>query len=95
MFTYFVKLSFLICHVNYVKMLNHQLHIAKSSTPHGQCYIANFPSQLHLVGCPNALQTAQVLKKKLAVQCLKFIPWSPKKFLFFWFFSLWGGGSGR
>jgi hypothetical protein len=74
---------------------NCQVHIAKSSTPHGQCYNVNFPSQLHFLGCPNALQTAQVLKKKLAAQCLKFIPWSPKKNLSFWFFSLCGGGCGR
>jgi hypothetical protein len=70
---------------------NCQLHIAKSSTPNGQCYIANFPSRLHFVGCPNALQTAQVLKKKLAAQCLKFIPCSPKIFFLFgsFLFGVW------
>jgi hypothetical protein len=67
---------------------NHQLHMANLT-------LLTFQVNFILWAAQMLFKLPQVLKKKLAAQCLKFIPWSPKKFLSFLFFSLWGGGCGR
>jgi hypothetical protein len=51
---YFLKLSFPICQVHFAKMLDSQVHIAKSSTPHRQ--IVN--STLQVIHCQLAKLTS-------------------------------------
>jgi hypothetical protein len=48
---------------------NHQLHIGKLSTPHCECYIANLPSWLHFLGCPNVLQIVPTLHPPPPPKC--------------------------
>jgi hypothetical protein len=51
---YFLKLSFPICQVHFAKMLDSQLHFAKSSTPH--CQTVN--STLQVIHCQLAKLTS-------------------------------------